>query len=105
VTFDEQVFDFAAGAVKEVTCICNTTEGDDIIGDDMRMLADDDKNKDEYAKGSKAKPPVDARNSDNHNGDVKGQCYALLRMRPLSISCAESCVVIFCGKIDYDKSG
>jgi hypothetical protein len=32
-------------------------------------------------------------------------CYALLRMRPLSISCAEGCVVIFCGKVDYDKSG
>jgi hypothetical protein len=34
----------------------------------------------------------------------KGRCYAMLRMRPLSISCAESCVVISCGKVDYDKS-
>jgi hypothetical protein len=33
------------------------------------------------------------------------KCYALLRMRSLSISCAESCVVISCGKVDYDKSG
>jgi hypothetical protein len=32
-------------------------------------------------------------------------CYALLRMRPLSISWAECSVVIFCGKVDYDKSG
>jgi hypothetical protein len=30
---------------------------------------------------------------------------ALLRMRPLSISCAESCVVLSCGKVDYDKAG
>jgi hypothetical protein len=34
-----------------------------------------------------------------------GKCYALLRMRPLSISWAESSVVISCGKVDYDKSG
>jgi hypothetical protein len=33
------------------------------------------------------------------------KCYALLRMRPLSKSCAEGCVVISCGKVDYDKSG
>jgi hypothetical protein len=32
-------------------------------------------------------------------------CYALLRMRPLSISWAEYSVVISCGKVDYDKSG
>jgi hypothetical protein len=32
-------------------------------------------------------------------------CYALLRMRPLSKSCAESSVVISHGKVDYDKSG
>jgi hypothetical protein len=31
--------------------------------------------------------------------------YALLRMRRLSISCAEGFVVISCGKVDYDKSG
>jgi hypothetical protein len=31
--------------------------------------------------------------------------YALLRMRPLSISCAEAFVVISCGKVNYDKSG
>jgi hypothetical protein len=30
---------------------------------------------------------------------------ALLRMRPLSISCAESCVAISCGNVDFDKSG
>jgi hypothetical protein len=34
-----------------------------------------------------------------------GKCYALLEMRPLSISCAEGFVVISCGKVDYDKSG
>jgi hypothetical protein len=33
------------------------------------------------------------------------QCYALLRMRPLSIPWAECSVVISCGKVDYDKSG
>jgi RNase H-like domain found in reverse transcriptase len=33
------------------------------------------------------------------------KCYALLRMRPLSRSCAECSVVISCGKVDYDKSG
>jgi hypothetical protein len=32
-------------------------------------------------------------------------CYALLRMRPLSIPCVEWSVVISCGKVDYDKSG
>jgi hypothetical protein len=32
-------------------------------------------------------------------------CYVLLRMRPLSISCAGGFVVISSGKIDYDKSG
>jgi hypothetical protein len=34
--FDEQVFYFAAGAVKDVTGICNITAGDDFISDDMR---------------------------------------------------------------------
>jgi Reverse transcriptase (RNA-dependent DNA polymerase) len=78
VKFDEQVFDFAADAVKEVTGIRNITGGDDIIGDDifsddMCLLADDDVNEDEYAEGPKAAPPVDAQNSDNHDGNVKGQ--------------------------------
>jgi hypothetical protein len=36
---------------------------------------------------------------------VLADCYALLRIRPLSISCAECSVVISCGKVDYDKSG
>jgi hypothetical protein len=36
---------------------------------------------------------------------LMGKCYALLRMRPLSISCAEGFVVFSCGKVDYDKSG
>jgi hypothetical protein len=35
---------------------------------------------------------------------LMGKCYALLRMRPLSISWAECSVVISCGKVDYDKS-
>jgi hypothetical protein len=73
VKFDEQVFDFAADAVKEVTGIRNITGGDDIISDDMRLLADDDDDEDEYAEGSKAAPPVDSQNSDNHAGDVKNQ--------------------------------
>jgi hypothetical protein len=73
VKFDEQLLDFAAHAVNEVTDICNITAGDDIISDDMRLLADGDENEDEYAEGSKATPPVDDQNSDNHDGDVKGQ--------------------------------
>jgi hypothetical protein len=36
---------------------------------------------------------------------LMGKCYALLRLRPLSISCAEGFAVISCGKVDYDKSG
>jgi hypothetical protein len=73
VNFDEQLFDFAADAVKEVTGIRNITGGDDIISDDMRLLANDDENKDEFADVSKAAPPVDAQNRNNHAGDVKGQ--------------------------------
>jgi hypothetical protein len=41
------VFDFAADAVKEVTGIRNITGGDDIISDDMRLLADDNDDEDE----------------------------------------------------------
>jgi hypothetical protein len=37
--------------------------------------------------------------------DALDCCYALLRMRPLSIPYAECSVVIPCGKVDYDKSG
>jgi hypothetical protein len=68
VKFDEQVFDFAADAVKEVTGILNITEDDAIISDDMHLLASEDE--DEFAELSKAAPPVDAQNSDNHSGDV-----------------------------------
>jgi hypothetical protein len=42
VKFDEQVLDFAADAVKEVTGLRNITGGDDIISDDMRLLASED---------------------------------------------------------------
>jgi transposase InsO family protein len=73
VKFDEQVFDFSADAVKEVTDIRDITAGDDIISEDMRLLADDDEDEDEYAEGSKAAPPVNDQNSDNHDGDVKGK--------------------------------
>jgi hypothetical protein len=71
VKFDEQVFDSAADAVKGVTGIRNITGGDDTISDDMRLL--DSEDKDEFAEVSKAGPPVDAQNSDNHAGDVKDQ--------------------------------
>jgi Reverse transcriptase (RNA-dependent DNA polymerase) len=71
VKFDKQVFDFAADAVKEVTGIRSITGCDEIISDDMRLLASEDE--DEFAQGSKAAPSVDAQNSDNHDGDVKGQ--------------------------------
>jgi hypothetical protein len=63
----------AADAVKEVTGIRNITGGDDIISDDMRLLANGDEGEDAFAEVSKAAPPVDAQNSDNHAGDVKGQ--------------------------------
>jgi hypothetical protein len=43
--------------------------------------------------------------SDSTTKNGVNQCYALLRMRPLSISWAECSVVISCGKVDYDKSG
>jgi hypothetical protein len=66
------VFDFAADAVKEVTDIRNVTGDDDIISNDMRLLVNDDEDEVEYADVSKAAPPVDAQNSDNHAGDVKG---------------------------------
>jgi hypothetical protein len=68
---DEQVFGFSADAVKEVTGLRNITGGDDIISDDMRLLASEIE--DEFAEVSKAAPPVNARKSDNHAGDVKGQ--------------------------------
>jgi hypothetical protein len=71
VKFDEQVFDSATDAVKEVTGIRNITGGDDIISDDMRLLASEDEN--EFTEVSKAAPPVDAQKSDNHAGDVKDQ--------------------------------
>jgi hypothetical protein len=59
VKFDEQVFDFAVDAVKEVTGIRSITGSDDIIRDDMRLLANDDE--DEHAEVSKYAPPVDAQ--------------------------------------------
>jgi hypothetical protein len=37
--------------------------------------------------------------------DRNRMCYALLRMRPLSISCTQGFVIISCGKVDDDKSG
>jgi hypothetical protein len=77
------VFDFAADAVKEVTGTRNITGGEDIISDDMRLLANDDEDEDELAEVSKAAPPVDAQNSDNHAGDVKGQELEEIRRYPL----------------------
>jgi hypothetical protein len=59
--FDEQVFDFAADAVKEVTGIRNITGDDDIISDEMRLLANNDEGEEEFAEVSKAAPPVDAQ--------------------------------------------
>jgi hypothetical protein len=35
---------------------------------------------------------------------LMGKCYALLRMRTLSISFAEGFLVISCGNVEYDKS-
>jgi Reverse transcriptase (RNA-dependent DNA polymerase) len=79
VKVDEKVFDFAADAVKEVTGTRNITGDDDIIGDDMRLLASDDEDEDEYAEVSKAAPPVDAQSSDNHPGNVKDQEVEYIR--------------------------
>jgi hypothetical protein len=36
-------------------------------------------------------------------GERSTKCYALLRMRPLLIPCAECSVVISCGKVDYEN--
>jgi hypothetical protein len=77
VKFDEQVSDCAADAIKEVTGTCNITGGDDIISDDMRLLASEDE--DDFVEVSKAAPPVDAQNSDNHAGDVKSQVVENIR--------------------------
>jgi hypothetical protein len=55
----------------EVTGTRNVTGGDNIIIDDMRLLAREDEDK--FDEVSKATTPVDAQNSDNHAGDVKGQ--------------------------------
>jgi hypothetical protein len=41
VKFDEQVFDFAADVVKEVTDIRNITGGDDIISDVLCAAKDE----------------------------------------------------------------
>jgi hypothetical protein len=73
VEFDEQVFDFAADAVKEVTGERNITGGDDIIRDNMRSLADDDDGENSFAEESKAAPPVDAQITDNQDENVEGQ--------------------------------
>jgi hypothetical protein len=81
VKFDEEVFDFAADAVKEVAGIRNITGGDDIIRDDMRLLANEDE--DEFGEVSKDAPPVDAQNSDNHADDAKGQEVEDIRRYPL----------------------
>jgi Reverse transcriptase (RNA-dependent DNA polymerase) len=83
VKFDEQVFDFADDAVKKVTGTRNITGGDDIISDDMRLLANDDDDEDDYAERSKAAPPVDAQNNDNHAGDSKDQEVEDIRRYPL----------------------
>jgi hypothetical protein len=77
------VLDFAADAVKDVTGTRNIPGGDDIISHDMRLLANDDEDEDEFAEVSRAAPPVDAQNSDNHAGDVKGQEVDDIRRYPL----------------------
>jgi hypothetical protein len=46
-----------------------------------------------------------ARYHSRMNEHFNASCYALQRMRPLSISWAECSVVISCGKVDYDKYG
>jgi hypothetical protein len=35
---------------------------------------------------------------------TEGPCYALIRMRTLSVSNTEGCLVISCKKVEYDKS-
>jgi hypothetical protein len=39
-----------------------------------------------------------------HDFDHIGECYALLRMRPLPIAYLEGLHVISCKKVEYDKS-
>jgi hypothetical protein len=66
------------------------------------------------ANGSAFKVFVKKQPDDGGGGDVlspcaslasSARCYALQRMRPLSISWAECSVAISCRKVDYDKSG
>jgi hypothetical protein len=83
VKFDEQVFDFAADAVKEVTSTRNITGGDDIISYDMCLIANDDVDEDDFAEVSKAAPPFDAQNSENQAGDFKSQEVEDIRRYPL----------------------
>jgi hypothetical protein len=47
VKFDGHEFEFAADAFKELTDISNITAGDDIISDEMHLLADNDDDEDE----------------------------------------------------------
>jgi hypothetical protein len=48
-----------------------------------------------------ARDPSTCLNTEKCAGE---KCYAQLRMRPLPNSWAECCVVISCGKVEYDKS-
>jgi Arc/MetJ-type ribon-helix-helix transcriptional regulator len=82
VKFDEQVFDFAADTVKEMTGTRNFTGRDDIIRDNMRLLASEDEDEDEFDEVSNAALPVDAQNSNNHAG-VKVQEVEEYRRYPL----------------------
>jgi hypothetical protein len=78
VKFDEEVFDNAADAAKEVTGISNAAGGDDIISNANTLLDSDDadEDEDESVANTNAMPQVASINTQdmpNQDDDVQGQ--------------------------------
>jgi GAG-pre-integrase domain len=78
VKFDEEVFDNAADAAKEVIGISNAADGDDIISNAKPLLDSDDGDEDEDASvaNPKAVPQIASVNTQdipNQDDDVQGQ--------------------------------
>jgi hypothetical protein len=78
VKFDEEVFDNAADAAKEVTGISNAAGGDDIISNANSLLDSDnvDEDEDESVANTNAVPQVASVNTEdmpNQDDDVQGQ--------------------------------
>jgi hypothetical protein len=78
VKFDDEVFDNAADAAKEVTGISNAAGGDDIISNANPLLDSDDvdEDEDEPVANLNAVPQVASVNTQdmpNQDDDVQGQ--------------------------------